>query len=652
METLTTYARNGGLVVFAGAGISMPSPSSLPSWYLINEVVLESLARRLEPFAGRQFSEEVRQQLIATRNDKTRHFSPDYHAQIIEDECGPDYFRVLQALDANEWNGCHAAIAALAKAGFVAAAVTTNFDRLLERALNAAGVQHRVYRKREEYESWRVDEQPLAIIKVHGSVEDVDSMVDTLRQRLMGRPEPLERGLIELLKRHHVLFAGFSGADLAYDQGYLGLRVAAEANRGFTCLLRPGDKPTAGMASLKKAWGDNARYLKGELPGWLDNLLGALQLSVPKPCAVTEPADRLATLRTHADRWSYSLGHMLAVAIMAELLESSGRPELAYQLLVKTYNSGGEIRDPEAPGYARYNYQLGRRLLEQGNFDCPVDPYYGRKARRERYDPFTANDCFQCLHRGMSGNFADGFIAMGLYEALRGYPENGAERLRSVRKRARDLGAILPFVDACRTLAIVYEILMKYSDGLEWLELAHKYARRIGDEPRRARVCAELARFLAAKQQFEKAHERLHEGNTIAQRLDLRIARMELWSAEASVLVEERRGVEAKALIGRITPVIREAAFRPLLLRTLIDAGYASYQTRDQVVLDRVYDEIYDLVDRYPSYAPLVALMNARLATGTRDIESAARNAQEAKRLGELYQNPAAVELAGRLVSE
>ena len=337
---------------------------------------------------------------------------------------------------------------------------------------------------------------------------------------------------------------------------------------------------------------------------------------------------------------------------MAELLESSGRPELAYQLLVKTYNSAGEIRDPEAPGYARYNYQLGRRLLEQGNFDCPIDPYYGRKARREGYDPFTANDCFQCLHRGMSGNFADGFIAMGLYEALRGYPETGAERLRSVRKRAQDLGAILPFVDACRTLAIVYEILMKYSDGLEWLDLALKYARRIGDEPRRARVCAELARFLAAKHQFEESHQRLREGNTIAQRLDLRAAQMELWSAEASVLVYEERGAEAAALIERTVPALREAGFRPLLLRTQIDGGYASYQTRDQVLIDRVHDEIYDLADSYPGYAPLVALMNARLAKCTGDAESARRNAQEAKRLGEIYQNSGVIEEANILVPE
>ena len=68
-------------------------------------------------------------------------------------------------------------------------------------------------------------------------------MVDTMRQRLMGRPEGLERALIDLMAENHVLFAGFSGADLAHDPGYLGLRAAAERNQGFTCLVRPGDDP-------------------------------------------------------------------------------------------------------------------------------------------------------------------------------------------------------------------------------------------------------------------------------------------------------------------------------------------------------------------------------------------------------------------------
>ena len=150
-------------------------------------------------------------------------------------------------------------------------------------------------------------------------------------------------------------------------------------------------------------------------------------------------------------------------------------------------------------------------------------------------------------------------------------------------------------MDACRTLAMIYEILMHYADGLEWLELAHKYARQLGDEPRRARVCAEMARFLAMKGRFGEAHERITEGQAIAERLDLRIARMELWSAEGSVLVEERRGQEAKEKLDSAITAMKEAGFHPALLRTMLDAGYASYQIKDQVSLDRVQDKIYDL---------------------------------------------------------
>ncbi|HSF58514.1 MAG TPA: SIR2 family protein, partial [Candidatus Binatia bacterium] len=164
-----------------------------------------------------------------------------------EDECGLEYFRVLQALDTEDRNACHDAIATLAAHHYLAAIVTTNFDRLIERALEAADVPYRVFYDSTHYEALpdvvaSGFREPLPVIKVHGSGEVPESTVDTLRQRIKGRPEALERAIRALLSRHHVLFAGFSGADLAYDEGYLGLRAAAAENRSFTCLLRPGDK--------------------------------------------------------------------------------------------------------------------------------------------------------------------------------------------------------------------------------------------------------------------------------------------------------------------------------------------------------------------------------------------------------------------------
>ena len=68
-----------------------------------------------------------------------------YQAQLVEQECGSDYFGLLQALDTDRWNGCHDTVAALAGAGFVRAVVTTNFDTLTEQALAAERVEHRVH---------------------------------------------------------------------------------------------------------------------------------------------------------------------------------------------------------------------------------------------------------------------------------------------------------------------------------------------------------------------------------------------------------------------------------------------------------------------------------------------------------------------------
>ena len=83
--------------------------------------------------------------------------------------------------------------------------------------------------------------------------------------------------------------------------------------------------------------------------------MGCLKkLGVSAPVApVAQEVDRIGDLRAQANSWSYSLGYMVAVSILAELLKSSGRADLAYQVLVKTYNAAGEDRDPEAKGYSK-----------------------------------------------------------------------------------------------------------------------------------------------------------------------------------------------------------------------------------------------------------------------------------------------------------
>ena len=80
-------------------------------------------------------------------------------------------------------NYVHDGIANLARHGALAAIVTTNFDQLIEQALTACGIRFKVayetktYRRALQLASDPPNE-PLVVLKVHGSVHDHRSMVE------------------------------------------------------------------------------------------------------------------------------------------------------------------------------------------------------------------------------------------------------------------------------------------------------------------------------------------------------------------------------------------------------------------------------------------------------------------------------------------
>jgi hypothetical protein len=75
LKQLAEEARAHGLVVLAGAGISMLPPSSLPGWNAFNSVILGALARRVGAYGGARFVVGQLQALIE-RRDKSTSFAP------------------------------------------------------------------------------------------------------------------------------------------------------------------------------------------------------------------------------------------------------------------------------------------------------------------------------------------------------------------------------------------------------------------------------------------------------------------------------------------------------------------------------------------------------------------------------------------------
>jgi hypothetical protein len=103
------------IVVFVGAGGSAVPPSNLPTWTQFNDLLLECLCNRLAVFSRvQQPTADMLEEECRARRDGSGFFAPDFQAQLIEEEIGPDYFRVWQSLDTSVFGPVHTALADLA----------------------------------------------------------------------------------------------------------------------------------------------------------------------------------------------------------------------------------------------------------------------------------------------------------------------------------------------------------------------------------------------------------------------------------------------------------------------------------------------------------------------------------------------------------
>ena len=109
-------ARAHGLVVVAGAGLSMGPPSSLPGWTEINDAFLENLAVCIGGHTDGEIGGDMLQ-FVLERRATAGVAQPDLQAQLAEESLGEHYFALFGPLDIETWNDGHAAIAALAAGG-------------------------------------------------------------------------------------------------------------------------------------------------------------------------------------------------------------------------------------------------------------------------------------------------------------------------------------------------------------------------------------------------------------------------------------------------------------------------------------------------------------------------------------------------------
>lgn len=112
--------------------------------------------------------------------------------------------------DEQQPSAAHRALAVLVKRGFVRVIITTNFDRLIEQALSAVGVEPQVISRPEAVAGMR----PLAhasatVIKLHGDYRDTDSL--NTAEELSTYPAQWTNLLRQVFEEYGLLICGWSG---------------------------------------------------------------------------------------------------------------------------------------------------------------------------------------------------------------------------------------------------------------------------------------------------------------------------------------------------------------------------------------------------------------------------------------------------------
>lgn len=248
----------GEIVIFAGSGVSVDEPANLPSWWEYNKALIEEIKRQallLCPEAKRLLEP------LDVEKDLPVQCVSDI---IVRGGAGSAYFPLLKLLDGSMPNANHLAMVELAKTGQISAIITTNFDTLVETSFQSKAVPLIVLFTDDDFVSISAG-NVCRLMKVHGSVVDEKSLIDTVTQKSGGLSYKKKLALSGAMSGADVVVMGFSGADLEFDPDYIPFESALEKGGSITWLCRHGASVHPIVSTLGNRWGEKFQIVEQEL---------------------------------------------------------------------------------------------------------------------------------------------------------------------------------------------------------------------------------------------------------------------------------------------------------------------------------------------------------------------------------------------------
>lgn len=225
----------------------------------------------------------------------------------------------------------------MAQSGRLAAILTTNFDDLFERALSDVGIELDVVFLEEQFFSWRPGDTGIPVLKVHGSIVDVDSLGITIRrvagQRGVAARDALLRTGLQETGADAFLVAGYSGSD-KFDLTPILRRLGASAPELALIWHTTG---LAGAAHLTPVADHASAGPFSNFRGWViecdtDELVAALG-DGHGFVAAAEPADFTEKVDAWAERAIAAHGEGVRAYAVGALLVAAARPREALDAL-------------------------------------------------------------------------------------------------------------------------------------------------------------------------------------------------------------------------------------------------------------------------------------------------------------------------------
>ena len=462
------------LVMFVGAGISMHS--GIPPVKQLVSYILEKLSvmkTEVETIINSELPFEAFFDIITRASDNNI---------------------LLKIFEFGEPNSTHLLLAKLAKLRYVKTICTTNFDNLIETALEYEGMKrglhYRLFANEKEFETINWDENIIKIIKLHGTIEDKDNIGITIQQiakkYLSEKRKIIVDNIFQLGAHSGVLILGYSCSDV-FDISPQIESIRKDQKSIFFIehhpVLENNHKATGTIEEVcSKEYKNPFRQFDKGLRVYCDTDELIQKIQKFFNCATHSSLKKTNVLecwKKSVDTWANVLSEKkngTELSIIGEIFAKISKFEEAINYFTKANNMAILVRDVDQQINQLGN--IGLASIWLGKYEDSIT--YNEKA----LNLSITNKCYKYIDTH-NGNLGTAYYYLGKYKkAIKYY--------KDALKASRKLGKVNGESAQLGNIGLVYYATGEYEKAIEYHSDALAISIEIGDKENEGNNCGNL----------------------------------------------------------------------------------------------------------------------------------------------------------------